>query len=137
MAYRILAELTMATHFAFLLFVVVGGFLVVRRAWVAALHLPAFLWGAALLIMGWICPLTPLENRLRRMAGEEGYDTGFIDHYLASVVYPQGLTRAHQILIGLAVLLLNAAIYAWVLRRRRDARDSTGSAPRPHGMGPA
>jgi len=121
--YRILAELTMLVHFAFLLFVVVGGFLVLRWRWVALLHVPAFLWGALISLMGWICPLTPLENRFLRLGGQEGYDTGFIDHYIVPILYPTGLTRTHQIVMGVAVLVLNGAVYLWVLVRARRERE--------------
>lgn len=125
MIYRVLAEGTMLVHFAFLLFVALGGAFVFRWAWVALLHVPAFLWGALISLVGWICPLTPLENRFRRLAGQEGYETGFIEHYIASVVYPEGLTRTHQIVIGVGVLLLNALVYgAIVVRRRRRLANS-------------
>jgi len=88
-------------------------------------------WGVLISLMGWRCPLTPLEIRFRRLAGEEGFDSGFIDHYLVSIVYPEGLTRTHQILLGIGVLLLNAAVYLWVIRRRRRRPGiTTGEQPR-------
>jgi len=121
MIYRILAELTMLAHFAFLLFVALGAFLVHWRRWIALIHVPAFLWGALISLMGWICPLTPLENHFLRMSGVEGYDTGFIEHYIAGVLYPAGLTRIHQIVMGVAVLVLNAGLYAWIFMGREKA----------------
>jgi hypothetical protein len=118
MIYRILAEATMFVHFAYLVFVVVGGLMALRWGWILLLHAPAFVWGGVMSLMGWICPLTPLENRFRRLAGEEGYDTGFIEHYIVSILYPPGLTRTHQIALGLGLLLLNGIVYAYLARRR-------------------
>ncbi len=124
---KLAADLVMVVHFAFIAFVVAGGWFVLRRPRWALLHLPCALWGAAIEFGGWICPLTPLENALRRTAGAAGYSGGFIDHYLARIVYPEGLTREAQIVLGAGVLALNAAFYglAWRRRRARQARPPT------------
>ena len=124
MIYRILAEAVLLVHFLFILFVIFGGLLVFRWSKAAWIHLPCLIWGAAIIMAGWICPLTPLENHLRRAAGEQGYDTGFIEHYLLAVVYPGGLTPAVQIVLGLLLLGFNGLVYAlWVRRiRRKDKR---------------
>lgn len=116
---RTLADLVLLLHFLFLLFVLAGGLLVLRRRRLAWIHVPVFLYGAAVEFGGWICPLTPLENRLRRMGGEEGYEGGFIEHYLLPLVYPAGLTREIQILLGTGVLALNLGLYGWMLLRKR------------------
>lgn len=127
MLYRLAADLVVLVHLGFVLFVVFGALLVLRRPRLAWLHLPAAAWGAAIEFGGWICPLTPLENALRRTAGAAGYSGGFIDHYLARIVYPEGLTREAQIVLGAGVLALNAAFYglAWRRRRARQARPPT------------
>ncbi|MFC5302299.1 DUF2784 domain-containing protein [Azospira restricta] len=117
--YALLADLVVAIHFAFIVFAVAGGLLVLRWPWLAWVHVPAALWGAAVVACGWVCPLTPLENWLRVAAGEAGYAGGFIERYLLPLIYPPGLTRELQMLLGLALLLLNAAIYLWLWRRRR------------------
>jgi hypothetical protein len=117
--YRFLADAVVVAHFAFVLFVAAGGLLVARWPRLAWLHLPAAIWGAAIEFAGAICPLTPLENRLRRLAGDEGYAGGFIEHYVIPVLYPSGLTREIQIGLGLAVILLNLAAYGWILLRRK------------------
>lgn len=119
MLYRVLADLTVLLHFAFILFVVTGGLLVLRRPKLAFLHVPAVLWGATTEFTGWICPLTPLEVALRVRAGEEGYAGGFIEHYLIALIYPDGLTPDIQILLGLAVVAVNGAVYGIVWRRHR------------------
>jgi len=119
MPYRILADLVVVLHLAFTLFVVLGGLLVLRRPWVMWLHLPAAAWGALIEFGGWICPLTPLENSLRRMGGEAGYSGGFVERYLLGVLYPDGLTREIQIGIGILVVLLNLLVYGVVVRRAR------------------
>ena len=119
MIYSLLADLAVLLHFSFVLFVVLGGFLVLRRARYIWLHLPAAVWGALIEFQGWICPLTHLENRWRRAAGERGYEGGFIEHYLMPVLYPDGLTRKVQILLGLLVIAINVTIYARVFVKRK------------------
>jgi len=117
MVYRLLADLVVLVHFCFVLFVILGGMLVLRWKMVAWVHLPAAAWGAIVEFMGWICPLTPLEIWLRVMAGQSDYQTGFIAHYLLPVLYPADLTRDTQIWLGILVLCLNLAIYGWLVRR--------------------
>ena len=124
----LLADLVVLLHLAFVLFVVFGGLLVLRRRRIAWLHVPAFVWGAAIEFGGWICPLTPLENRLREMSGAGGYAGGFVERYLVPVLYPGELTREIQIGLGIAVLLINLAIYGFLLRRKSCAEDK-GQGP--------
>jgi Protein of Unknown function (DUF2784) len=119
MPYGALADAVLLVHLGFVLFVVLGGLLVLRWPRVAWLHLPAAVWGALIEFTGGVCPLTPLENHWRRLAGQSGYPGGFIDHYVTAVLYPHGLTREVQFVLGLAVVLLNAAVYRRVLRHRR------------------
>jgi hypothetical protein len=96
-----------------------GGLLVLRWQWVAVLHVPAAIWGILIEFAGWICPLTPLENSFRRLGGEAGYAGGFIDHYIQPVVYPSGLTRGTQVVLGSLALLVNLIAYGLVVARRR------------------
>ena len=112
------ADLVVVIHFAFIVFVVAGGLLVLRWRWVGFLHLPCVAYGALIEFWGWICPLTPLEQRLRLAAGQDGYAGGFIDHYLVKGIYPPGLTKGMQIRLGIAVLVINGGVYARALRRR-------------------
>jgi hypothetical protein len=119
MLYHWLANLVVVVHLAFVLFVVLGVLLVRRWPRLALVHIPAFIWGALIEFAGWICPLTPLENYLRRMAGEVGYAGGFIDHYVAALIYPAGLSREIQVILGLAVLILNVVGYWWLISSGR------------------
>jgi hypothetical protein len=119
---RLAADLVLLGHLSFVVFVAVGGLLALRWPRIAWLHIPVAIWGAAVELGGWICPLTPLENRLRAAGGEAGYAGGFIEHYLVPIVYPSGLTRGHQIALGVAVLVVNLAVYGVVLRRWSRAR---------------
>jgi hypothetical protein len=124
MPYALLADLILILHAVFILFVVLGGVLVFWRRGVAWLHIPCALWGAIIEFKGWICPLTYLENDLRAAAGSGGYAGGYIDHYLLPLVYPSGLTSGMQVMLGLAVLLVNAVIYTLLWRNMRaDAGD--------------
>ena len=123
MLYRVLADLVLVTHFVFIAFVVAGGFVAVRWPRLAWAHVPCFVWGALIEFAGWICPLTPLEVRLRIASGQAGYSGGFIERYLLPVIYPGALTREIQIWLGVSVLALNVLAYAWLVRRlRRRAR---------------
>lgn len=118
MTYRILADLTFVFHLTFIAIVVFGGFLIIRWPRAAWLHLPIACWGAAVVLFGWGCPLTDLENWFLRRGGTEGYELGFVEHYLAPIIYPSGLTRTHQTLLGIGVVLFNSVIYGWALGRR-------------------
>jgi Protein of Unknown function (DUF2784) len=118
MLYRLLADLVVVLHLAFVLFVVLGGLLALRWPRAAWFHIPAAIWGAGIEFVQGICPLTPLENHLRQLGGEAGYSGGFVEHYLLPVLYPAGLSQNVQLGIGLFVLLLNVTIYAVVWRRR-------------------
>ena len=115
----ILAGVVVGFHLAFVLFVVLGGLLVLRWPRLAWLHLPAAVWGALIEFAGWVCPLTPLENQLRRAGGTAEYAGGFVEHYLLPVLYPAGLTRDIQYVLGAAAVGVNAAVYWWVFRRGR------------------
>lgn len=126
MLHRGLADIVLVVHFAFVLFVVLGGLLVLRWPRVVWAHVPIAVYGAVIEFAGFICPLTPLENSLRRRGGEAGYEGGFIEQYITATLYPAGLTREIQVGLGVAVLVLNAAIYTVVVTRRRRA------GPPPH-----
>jgi len=118
MLYRTLADLVVVIHLGFVLFVVLGGLLVLRWTKLAWLHLPAAIWGVLIEFFGWICPLTPLENHWRQLGGQAGYQGGFVQHYIVSLLYPDQLTRGIQILLGALVLAFNAFVYGKALRRR-------------------
>ena len=128
MIHGALADGVLLFHFAFIVFVLMGGALALRWPWLAWLHVPSFLWGAVMELAGWICPLTPLELHLRALAGTGGYEVRFLEHYLLRLIYPGSLTRTMQIAIGIGVLALNAVIYARLLRRMRNRSVSGGSS---------
>lgn len=120
--YRLSADLILIIHLAFVLFVALGGFLVLRRPRIMWLHLPAVAWGTLNEFLGVFCPLTPLETTLRELGGGTGYTGDFIEHYITAVIYPSGLTRGIQIALGFGALLLNMAIYGYCLFRRGRSR---------------
>jgi hypothetical protein len=122
MLFRLAADAVLVLHLLFVLFVVFGGLAVLRWPRLAWLHLPAAMWGVLIEFGGWICPLTPLENELRERGGEIGYAGGFIDHYVTSLIYPDGLTRTMQFAVGTLVLAINAFVY-WRLCRKRRTRN--------------
>jgi hypothetical protein len=120
MPYLLIANLLALLHLAFVGFVVLGALLVLRWPRLAWIHLPCALWGALIEFAGWVCPLTPLEIRFRQLGGQAGYAGGFIEHYLLPVLYPQNLTRPVQVALGTLVLILNAATYRRLWRRRAN-----------------
>jgi hypothetical protein len=123
MLYRVGADLIVILHFGFVLFVFVGGLLLLKWPRLAWLHLPAVAWGAFVEFSGWICPLTPLENWLRTQAGEAGYAGDFIAQYLSAILYPEALTREGQLVLGTLVLAVNLAIYGRLWCDRRKQRE--------------
>ena len=129
MKYRLLADAVVLIHAAFVLFVLLGGLLVLRWPRLAWVHLPTVAWGAGIEFLGGICPLTPLENHWRRLAGEGGYPGGFVEHYVIALLYPAGLTRGVQLALGGLVLAVNVAVYLAVWRRRKRRRDRFPAPP--------
>ncbi len=118
MRYRLAADLVLLFHFLFAAFAVFGAFLALcgpRWPW---LHVPAVLWSSVVNLMGWTCPLTPLEQKLRARAGQAGYAGGFIQHYVGRAVYPRGMPRRMELIAGVSVLAGNAIVYALVLAVR-------------------
>lgn len=116
----VLADAVVLLHAAFILFAVAGAALLFRWPKLVWLHLPCLAWGIWIEFSGSICPLTPLENHYRELAGQEGYGGGFIDHYVMPVIYPDGLTHDTQILLGGALIAINVALYGlWIARTRK------------------
>ena len=119
---RLAADLLVSVHLGFILFVALGGFLVLKWGKVAFLHIPCALWGALIEFGGCVCPLTPLEQHFRKIAGEAGYTGGFIDHYVMLLIYPAGLTRGMQVSLGVVVLAVNLCVYGRGLVDRANRR---------------
>jgi hypothetical protein len=116
------ADIVIVLHLAFVLFATLGGLLVARWPRVAWIHLPAVAWALYVELSGTICPLTPLENRLRASGGLPTYEGGFIDRYIMPVLYPAGLTRETQAWLGVALVGINVAAYVFAWRRRASRR---------------
>jgi hypothetical protein len=125
MANALLADALLVLHALFVVWVVTGGLAVWRWPRLAWVHLPAAAWGVWIEWSGGLCPLTPVEWRLRAAAGQAA-SGDFLQHHLGRLIYPEGLTREVQFVLGAIVLLVNAAIYLalWRRRARRRARRS-------------
>lgn len=119
---RLAADLMVLLHLGFIVFVVFGGLGVLRAPRLAWLHLPAAAWGALVELRGLYCPLTDWENALRQSGAERGYAESFIEHYLLPLIYPAALSEKLQLLLGLALLLINGSLYGWLLWRRFCSR---------------
>lgn len=115
MRYRLGADLVLFAHFLFAAFAVFGGLLSLRDTAWAWVHVPVVLWSAIVNLMGWTCPLTPMEKALRVRAGQSGYAGGFIQHYIGRAVYPRGMPRQLALVAGISVLAWNTLVYAMVL----------------------
>ena len=116
---RIAADGVLVVHFAFIVFVIFGGLLALRWRRVVLLHAPAVAWAVFVELTGAICPLTYVENHFGAAAGMSGYAGDFVGHYLMRVIYPDGLTRTTQVLLAVVVIVVNASIYAAMLRSNR------------------
>jgi hypothetical protein len=122
MIYRLLADVVVVLHLSFVLFVMLGGFLLARWPKLIYVHVPMAAWGVLIEFGGWICPLTPLENMLRARGGQAGYEGGFIEHYIIPVLYPQALNRNIQYALGMLALAVNAVAYLRFFRHRGRSR---------------
>ena len=114
MIYRRLADVLVIVHFLISVFCLVGSFVALAKPWVALVHIPLVIWVCTALVMGWDCPLTPLENRLRIAAGDKGYEGGFIDHYLA---FAPNSTRQNGVPICRFIVVVNVIAYAALILR--------------------
>jgi len=117
MLFRFLSDLILVIHLVFILFAILGAFLVLKWRVLAWIHVPAFLWAVLIEFAGWVCPLTPLENWLRAQGGGPLYRTTFIEHYILPLLYPAILTRNLQVSLGLFVLTINLGLYGWIIWR--------------------
>ena len=114
--YSFFSDIVIVLHFLYVVFALVGGILSIWWRKIAWLHLPAALWAAFISFVGWVCPLTFLENWLRIKGGDTGYSEGFIVKYIGPILYPAGLTPCHQVILGIIVIILNLAIYSYIFR---------------------
>jgi Protein of Unknown function (DUF2784) len=128
--YQFLADMVLLAHLAFIVFVLAGGLLLLRWPRLVWLHVPAMLWGVFIELTGWVCPLTPLENYFRALAGSDIYHGGFIAHYLLPLIYPAGLTPTIQMLLAVVVIVWNVIIYTLLIRLRRKARQPSQQSSR-------
>ena len=119
----LVADLIVLIHFGFILFVIFGGFLVLKWKKFIWLHVPAAVWGTLIEFFGWLCPLTTLENELRRNKDGGAFSTGFIEHYIIPLIYPEGLTRDIQIVLGFVVIVLNLFIYTLIFKNLKKSVD--------------
>ena len=127
MFFHLAANAVLVFHLCFIAFAVLGGWLVLWRVRLAWLHLPAWAWAIWIELSHHTCPLTPLENHFRHLAGEAGYSGGFIEHYIVPVIYPPGLEPSDQLALGSLLLTMNLALYGAALvrlRRRRSAKNT-------------
>ena len=125
MPYHLLADLVVIIHLTFVLFSVAGALLVIGWRKIFYLHLPAAVWAAWIEFSGKICPLTPLEKWLRIKGGDAGYSGDFVGHYILSILYPSGLTREVQFILGGVVVGLNIIIYGYILFPRKGRGDKS------------
>ncbi|MCK5002875.1 MAG: DUF2784 domain-containing protein [Gammaproteobacteria bacterium] len=124
MLYQIAVDLIVLLHLAFIVFALAGGLLIFKWRWLIWLHIPAALWASVMVIMRWICPLTPIENKLRQAAGLEAYSNSFIEQYLIPVIYPQGLNRETFIAMGVVVIVINVVVYTILFIKRKRQADT-------------
>ena len=112
------ADATLVVHLAFITFALFGALLALRWRWIPLVQLPAAAWGIFVEVTGRLCPLTELENHFRALAGQGGYSESFIERYLLPIIYPSGLTRHVQFVLAAVVLVVNVAVYGFLLWQR-------------------
>lgn len=125
--YNVAADFIVLLHFSFIVFVLIGGLLVFKWRWLIWVHLPAAIWGALIVIVGWICPLTPIENMLRQAGGSEVYLTGFIQHYIEPVIYPSDLKPEIFIAMGIFVIVVNVIVYTIIFIKCKRIKGGSGN----------
>ncbi len=121
---HVFADTLVIAHLAFIIFVLFGALLLLKWPRWMWLHLPCLVWGTLVEFMGWYCPLTPLENHFRELAGLQMYSGDFVMQYIMPVIYPPELSRGFQIVFGTMVLTINGVIYGYLFRRRRIKNDT-------------
>jgi hypothetical protein len=119
MLFHFFSDLVLVIHLFFIIFAVLGVFLVLKWRVLAWIHVPTFLWAVFIEFANWVCPLTPLENWLRTKGGSLPYRTTFVEHYILPLVYPSLLTRNLQIFLGFFVLSINLGLYGWIIWRTK------------------
>ena len=126
MLFKVGADFLLLVHLAFICFVLLGGFLLLRWRWLIVVHIPALLWAILLEFQGWNCPLTPLEQALRSLGDQQGYTGGFIQHYILALIYPAALEQDIQFILGVLLILINTCIYLWIALKfnRKNRRHS-------------
>ena len=125
--YIIAAALVLLIHLAWIFFVIIGAWFTRGRPWLTMLHLASLVWGVAVELGPWPCPLTLMENALEAHAGMATFSGSFLVHYLDRIVYPN-LSIELITICGVAVCLLNLGVYGYRLwqwsKRSRTIRDS-------------
>ena len=122
MYYLFLADIVVLIHLAFIVFALLGAVLAIRWPVVVWIHLPMAIWSALVEFGGWICPLTPLENWLRMQGGASKYPGDFLAIYVLPILYPAGLTRTIQVILGSVVVVVNISIYGYIFYRYRHQK---------------
>lgn len=120
MLYKFLADLVLVLHLGFILFVLFGALLAFKYPRTIWFHAPIAVYGMLISFFRWICPLTPLENYFRILAGEKGYEGGFIGHYILPIIYPEGMTPGITMAMGLFVLVWNGMLYGMLIYRSKN-----------------
>lgn len=120
MIYSLTADLLLALHLLYIIFVILGGLLILKKRWLIRFHLPAVTWAILIEYNNWLCPLTPWEQKLRLAAGQTGYSGSFVEHYLTPLLYPASLDPSTQTFLGTFVLSVNLIIYSWVAYKQRQ-----------------
>ncbi len=115
------ADLVLTSHFLFALFAVFGGFLVLFDWRVMLAHVPAVLWSSVVNLASWTCPLTPLEQKLRKQAGQREFEGGWIQNYIEPLVRPLGMPRRMELVAGVSVVAWNVFVYAVVFWKANGA----------------
>ena len=115
--YQRAADLVAAIHFLLTLFALLGGFLVIFARWVAWIHVPVAFWGAYAFLAAKTCPLTPLEKKLRKKAGAQVTEDGFVEGFMPFLKKWVESPRQREFLIGSLFLIWSVMVYFFLWKR--------------------
>lgn len=127
MAYPPLIILVVTLHYLFIAAAIFGGVAVLRRPWLAFIHIPIFVWAVLIAFTPLGCPLTILEKSLRIRAGWVVYSGGFLSRYVDPGLATLGLGALVRY-FGYLVLGLNVVLYGMLIARHMSKPVRTNGA---------
>jgi hypothetical protein len=119
--WRFLADVVLGLHYAFMAYLVLGGFIAWRWPRTTPFHVAAAIWAVLIVTTKIPCPLTSLQNNLRERAGLPPLGNSFVNLYLRGHFYPSDAQMPAQAVLGLVILVSWTGL-AWLLVQQRHQK---------------